>query len=247
MSTFSVIILYVLFIAVEAVFTPLFLKAQRNGICIKSFCFKMICASMFMLLGILSWQYSSNSSEFAKFILISLALSWFGDMFLHIKTKYITFAVGFCFFTAAHVVYIISYSKAWKQYLPDKSFFSVIDILLFFGVFLGAYLYIKFKKKMPIKGVGVPVCVGYGLVLVTMLVKAVTFSVNYIVLYGTEAIAGAACLALGGICFFMSDASLALLLFNPADKGRIGLKNHNIATYFLGQSLLALSILFIGG
>lgn len=247
MTTGTFIALAVAAIVIEIIFIPLFLKAQRPGICIKSFCFKMICATMFLLLGFMSWKYSGNTSEFAKYMLIGLILSWFGDLFLHIKTKYITFAIGFCFFTSAHVLYLIAYNKAWNQYFPEKSYISVIDIVLFVLVFVCAYLFVKYKKHMPLKGIGVPVCVGYGLVLVTMLVKAVTFSVNYVIDLGTAAIPGAVCLAFGGICFFMSDSSLALLMFNPADKGRIGLKNHNIGTYFMAQTLLALSILFIGG
>ncbi len=246
MSTSLFIAIVAAAIAIEIIFTPLFLKAQRPGICVKSFCFKMICATMFLLLGLLSWQYSENNSEFAKYMLIGLGLSWFGDLFLHIKTKIVTFAIGFCFFTSAHILYLIAYSKAWVQYFPNKGFISVIDVVLVILVFFFAYLFIRFKKHMPLKGIGVPVCVGYGLVLVMMLVKAVTFSVNYIITIGTSAIPGAICLAFGGICFFMSDSSLALLMFNPADKGRIGLKNHNIATYFMAQTFLALSILFIG-
>lgn len=250
MSTGLFIALASAAIVIEIIFTPLFLKAQRPGICVKSFCFKMICATMFLSLGLLSWKYTSNTSEFAKFMLIGLGLSWFGDLFLHLRitkeSQTFTFAIGFCFFTAAHVLYLIAFNKGWKQYFPEKSYFSVVDIALFLLVFLGAYLFVRFKKHMPLKGVGVPVCVGYGLFLVTMLVKSVTFSINYVITLGTSAIAGAVCLSLGGICFFMSDTSLALLMFNPADKGRIGLKNHNIGTYFMAQTLLALSILFIG-
>lgn len=250
MSTPIFITLASVAIVLQLIFTPLFLKAQRPGICVKSFCFKMICATMFLMLGVISWKYTNNTSEFAKFMLIGLLLSWFGDLFLHLRitkeSQPFTFAIGFLCFTAAHVLYLVAFSKAWKQYFPEKSYFSLIDLALFLLVFLGAFLFIKFKKRMPLKGIGIPVSVAYGLFLVTMLVKSVTFSTNYIILNGTAAIAGAVCLSLGGICFFMSDSSLSLLMFNPADKGRIGLKNHNIATYFLAQTCLAMSILFIG-
>lgn len=250
MSTPLFITLTSVAIVLQVIFTPLFLKAQRPGICIKSFCFKMICATMFLMLGYVSFRYTNNTSEFSKFMLIGLLLSWFGDLFLHLKitkeSQTFTFAIGFLCFTAAHVLYLVAFSKAWKQYFPEKSYFSLIDIGLFFLVFLGAFLFIKFKKRLPLKGIGVPVSAGYGIFLVTMLVKSITFSINYVILSGASAIAGALCLSLGGICFFMSDSSLALLMFNPADKGRIKLKNHNIGTYFMAQTLLALSILFIG-
>lgn len=250
MSTALFAALTSLAIVIEIIFVPLFLKAQRPGICVKSFCFKMICANMFLLLGVLSWKYSGNSSEFAKFMLIGLGLSWFGDLFLHLKlsekSKTLTFAIGFCFFTAAHVLYLVAFGKAWKQYFPEKSYFSPIDIGLFLFVFICAFIFVRFIKKLPLKGIGVPVSAGYGIFLVSMFVKAVTFSINYIIDMGTAAIPGAVCLSIGALCFLMSDASLALLMFNPGDKGRIGLKNHNIGTYFMAQTLLALSILFIG-
>lgn len=250
MSTPLFIALTAVAVVVEIIFVPLFLKAQRPGICVKSFCFKMICATMFIALGLLSWKYSGNTSQFAKFMLIGLLLSWFGDLFLHLKlsakSKTLTFAIGFCFFMSAHVLYLIAFSKAWKQYFPEKSYVSVIDIALFAVIFLLAFLFVRFVKKLPLKGIGVPVSAGYGIFLVSMFVKAATFSINYIIDMGTAAIPGAVCLTFGAFCFLLSDASLALLMFNPADKGRIGLKNHNIGTYFMAQTLLALSIIFVG-
>ena len=237
-------------IVIEAIFTPFFLHFQRPGINIKSFTCKMICATMFLSVGLLAFFYTGNTSEFAKFMLIGLGLSWMGDLFLHLKitkvSQTLTFAIGFCFFTAAHVLYLVAFSKAWKQYFPEKSYFSPIDVGLFLTVFICAFIFVKFIKKLPLKGIGIPVSAGYGIFLVSMFVKAVTFSINYIIDMGTAAIPGAICLSIGALCFLMSDASLALLMFNPGDKGRIGLKNHNIGTYFMAQTLLALSILFIG-
>jgi len=89
-------------IVIEAVFTPLFLHYQRPGICLKSFICKMICASMFLSVGLLAYFYTGNTSEFAKFILIGLSSSWVGDLFLHVKQgSKITFGIGMAFFAAA--------------------------------------------------------------------------------------------------------------------------------------------------
>ena len=59
---------------IETVFTPFFLHYQRPGICLKSFICKMICASMFLTVGILAYVYTGNTSEFAKFLLRPLFL-----------------------------------------------------------------------------------------------------------------------------------------------------------------------------
>ena len=52
--------------------------------------------------------------------------------------------------------------------------------------------------------------------------------------------------AFGGTLFFTSDLTLVLLMFNEKMKKNHRLKDYNIGSYFLGQTLLALSVLFIG-
>lgn len=248
MQTWLFVSLLSLAIIIEIIFVPKFLKAQRPGICVKSFCFKMICATMFVLIGFLCRYYSGNTSEFAKYMLTGLCLGWFGDFFLHIKiAQNLMSGIGFCFFSASHVFYIIAFSKAANQYFSEEIAITVIKVILIVLVMFFSYLYIRLKKKMKLTLLTGPVIFGYGLLLVPMMVNAVTFSAEYIIAGYPNAILGGICLICGGISFFMSDISLAFLLFNEPDKGRIGLKNHNIGTYFFAQTLLALSMLFIGG
>ncbi|MBQ8210131.1 MAG: hypothetical protein IJZ35_06080 [Clostridia bacterium] len=248
MQTWLFISLLLLAIIIELIFVPKFLVAQRPGICIKSFCFKMICATMFVATGFLCYRYSGNTSEFAKHMLIGLCLGWVGDVFLHIKPKKeFFFAIGFCFFFSSHILYLIAFSKASKQYLQQSKAATIISIALIAIVIFGSYLYIKFKKKMKMNLLTAPLCFGYGLVLVPMMVNAFMFSVQYIAAGYPNAIWGGICLTLGGISFYLSDFTIAFLMFNEADKGNIPLKNFNIGTYFFAQTMLALSILFIGG
>ena len=133
-------------IVIEAVFTPLVLHYQRPGICLKSFICKMICASMFLAVGILTYFYTGNDSEFAKFMLIGLSSSWLGDLFLHLKQGCkVTFGIGFIFFAAAHVLYLIAYSKATSLYLPESKFFTIPEII--FALATVIILYFLFKGK----------------------------------------------------------------------------------------------------
>lgn len=234
-------------IVIEAVFTPLFLHFQRPGINPKSLTCKMICATMFLSVGLLAYFHTGNGSEFAKFMLIGLSSSWFGDLFLHLKKgSKITFGIGFVFFAAAHVLYLVAYSKATELYFPERSFLTIPEIII--AVVTIVVLYFLFKGKGQINFLHsiMIVFAFYGFILVTMFVKAVSFSIQYIVAGFPNAIAGGLCLAIGGTLFFTSDLTLVLLMFNEKWKKSHRLKDYNIGSYFLGQTLLALSVLFVG-
>ncbi len=249
MQTWLFITLVSLAVVIELIFVPKFLVAQRPGISVKSFSYKMICATMFVAIGFLCYRYSGNTSEFAKHMLIGLCLGWVGDVFLHLKKgNKILFGIGFCFFFSSHILYLIAFSKATNQYFTKSKHITIISIILIAAVIFCSYLYIKFKKKIKLKNplIGA-LCLGYGLVLVPMMVNAFMFSVQYIAAGYPNAILGGLCLTFGGISFFLSDLTIAFLMFNKADNGNIPLKNFNIGTYFFAQTMLALSILFIGG
>lgn len=232
-------------IVIEAVFTPFFLHYQRPGICLKSFICKMICASMFLSVGLLAYVYTGNTSEFAKFILIGLSSSWVGDLFLHVKqNSKVTFGIGMAFFAAAHVLYLISYSKATFLYFPDNSLITVPEIIC--AVVIVALLYIVFNKKwhFTFSAPIIAVFVIYGLILATMFVKAASFGIQYIA--AGKPVFGGLSLAFGGALFFASDISLVTIMIDEKLKKNYRLKDFNIGSYFLAQTLLALSVLFIG-
>lgn len=232
-------------IVIEAVFTPLFLHFQRPGINIKSFTCKMICATMFLSVGILAYVYTGNNSEFSKFMLIGLASSWFGDLFLHLKKgSKVSFGIGFVFFAAAHVLYLISYAKATVFYFPERKFLTIPEIIGVIVTMLVLFYLFKGKGQINFLHSFMPVFAVYGLILTTMFVKAVSFGVQYIIT--GNAIAGGLFIAIGGTLFFTSDLTLVLLMFNEKWKKSHRLKDYNIGSYFLGQTLLALSVLFVG-
>ncbi len=230
---------------IETIFTPFFLHYQRPGICLKSFICKMICASMFLSVGILAYFYTGNTSEFAKFLLIGLTSSWFGDMFLHMKQgSKITFGIGMVFFAAAHMLYLIAYSKATNLYFPERNFFTIPEILITIVIIVVFYFIYKGKGQINFASPIMLAFVIYGFILVTMFVKAVSFGTQYIM--AGHSVTGGLCLASGGTLFFTSDMTLVLLMFNEKMKKNHRLKDYNIGSYFLGQTLLALSVLTIG-
>ena len=232
-------------VIIESVFTPLFLHYQRPGICLKSFICKMICATMFLAVGVLTYVYTGNSSEFAKFLIIGLASSWLGDMFLHMKQGCkVTFGIGMAFFAAAHVLYLIAYYKATKLYFPERNFINIIDIILIIVTILVFYYLFKGKGQINFLHSIMIVFAIYGIILVTMFIKAITFGIEFII--AGNSVFGGLSLAAGGTLFFSSDLTLVLLMFNEKWKKNHRLKDYNISSYFLGQTLLAISVLFVG-
>lgn len=239
------LILTISAIVIETVFTPLFLHYQRPGICLKSFLCKMTCASMFLAIAIISYIYSGNDSEFATFMLIGLSASWVGDLFLHVKKgSRVTFGIGMAFFAAAHVLYLISYAKATAIHFPDSKFLTIPEILAAVAIIAILYVVINSKAKFEF---GAPIIIAfvvYGLILATMFVKAASFGIQYI-MAGNSVFAGL-CLAFGGALFFCSDITLVILMINEKLKKNYRLKDFNIASYFIAQTLLALSVLNVG-
>lgn len=232
-------------IAIETVFTPFFLHYQRPGICLKSFICKMICASMFLSVGLLAFFYTGNDSEFAKFLIIGLSSSWLGDLFLHVKQgSKVTFGIGMAFFAAAHVLYLISYSKATNLYFPDKKFLTIPEIICAIGIVVLLFVIFKSKGKLIFSAPIISVFVIYGLILATMFVKAASFGIQYII--AGNSVFGGLTLAFGGALFFSSDITLVMIMMDEKLKKNYRLKDYNIGSYFLAQTLLALSVLFIG-
>lgn len=232
-------------IVIETIFTPLFLHYQRPGICKKSLTCKMICATMFLAVGVLAYIYSGNNSEFAKFMLIGLGSSWFGDLFLHLKQGCkVTFGIGFVFFAAAHVLYLVAYSKATEFYTPERKFLTIPEILIAIAIIVFFYFLLKGKDMINFASPIVAIFSLYGLILTTMFIKAVVVGHQYISM--GNPVFGGVSLALGGTLFFTSDMTLVLLMTSEKLKKNHRLKDYNIGSYFLGQTLLALSVLFIG-
>ena len=172
--------LYLVFIAlwaaIQIALTPVFLRAQVNGPTRKSLATKMICATAFVAIGALSAAYAGSVGSFAAFMLIGLALSWFGDLFLHVLSdKKIWFVIGFCFFLSAHVFYIINYVRTLRALRPDAPVISIVEIAVVVAALLvTGVVYVK-VWHMKLKSAVTPALALYGIALAFMAVKAVGF------------------------------------------------------------------------
>lgn len=235
-------ILFALCFVLECVFTPLFLKEYWPNRTNKSHCLKMVCASLFVCVAVLSMYIADNFTAFAFTMLLGSVLGWIGDLFLHFNGQK-TFAVGFVSFLAGHIVYIKAYINALNTY-EDYNQFNIVEIIVCVLLVVVALICSKkFKVQFSTKLLQIAIMV-YTFILILMFLKATALGVNYMLSGASDGIWALLVLFLGSLFFMSSDATIGILMFGGQKKNR-PLKIFNIATYFAGQILLASSILFI--
>lgn len=237
--------LYCLFFAavvLEFIFVPWFIKVMWPHRSKKSLILKMICATLFVALGVIAALISGSFSSFTLLMLCGLAASWLGDYFLHAKSSMIYFGAGLIFFMVGHVFYICAYSGALTRYFPGSVFFDKYELMVIGGIFAFGVAYAIIKKMTFGRIIGAAIGI-YGIVLTTMLVKAWTFAIRYASASLPNSSAVLVLLCAGSLMFFLSDCTLAIILFG-GKRGHYPIKVFNLVTYFLGQMLLASSLMF---
>lgn len=237
-------IIYAIICIAVMVLSVFFVRAQYNGACPKSLALKMTAATGYMLTGILAMIIAGNHSKFTYIMFGALAFSWIGDLFLHLWQHISLHAIGFLGFLTSHFFFIAAYLSAIKSFAPDRSFFSVPEIIVViaFDIF-----FLVFSKLIgtKIKGVlNIPILL-YATVITTMLCKATVMGITMVragAQYGTAA---AILATVGAALFVASDFSIAILMFNKKYKTSHPLKMFNIVTYFAAELALSSLILVV--
>ncbi len=238
-------ILFALSIVAEFVTVPIFLKYYWPKKCKQSLIFKMISATLFVICGFFAMQMSGNNTSYAAIMLIGFVFGWFGDLFLHsLKDKMLHFVFGVVSFLVGHIFFIAAFHHAIKSINPTASLFNIYEILSIVALMALVCIYVVFKKFYQKKGPMVIALLVYGLFLVTMFVKAMSYCVAEWS-YGISDFMYPAMITtgIGALFFLLSDGSLGLILMG--DEVKRGMRIFNIVTYFIAQILLAVSILFI--
>jgi len=228
--------------ALEFVFVPWFLKAMWPEKTTKSLLLKMVCATLFVCMGVCAMLISGNTSLFAQFMLAGLVFGWGGDFFLHVSKKLAFFILGLVSFLTGHLCYLSAYISASHHLFPEKKAVSPVSIVIITLLFAAGAVFAK-KKKMHFGKRLVPV-IFYALTLMSMLVLASALGLRILLEGQPGAALKGVVLAAGALLFFVSDSLWAAINFTRNRKNR-ALKNANIITYFAGQMLLASTILLI--
>ena len=235
-------ILFGICVVASIILTPFYLEAQKNK-GTKSLILKMCDSTCFMGAGVLACFIADNHTEFSKYMLIGLGLSWVGDFLLHvIKPKFLN-AVGFVSFMAAHVFYIIAYNTAAQTIQPGRTFLQLWEWLIPVGCLI--FYIILTKAKMQFANWALGASAAYGVVILLMFTKAIDLAVLSLQTGAANAIATTVLLIGGAALFVASDFTISFLIFDKRYKKNYPLKIFNIATYFAGQLLLASLMLVV--
>lgn len=239
------IICFVLCCIAECVCVPIFLKYQWPEKCWKSFRWKMICATLFVICGAIAIKLANNYTDYSSAIMTGLCFGWLGDLLLHIISKKKIFFIGGLFaFLAGHICYIVAFQRALEVTYPDARVVEWYEVLLVLA-FVGALVFVALKKKLDVKNpIAVPVVL-YAGTITYMLAKAFRLCIG-VWGYGTfdHTFLLFLTVGLGAVMFFLSDATLGIIEAGMKNKK---LKWFNIGTYFLAQVLLASSMFIVYG
>ena len=163
-----------------------------------------------------------SKSAYVPLIAAGLAFALFGDILLMLPED--RFVLGIGSFAATHALYLAGFISAAGIALLNP---STIPLLLF-AVIMTRFLWPGLRKSLQI-----PV-LSYVILITIMTAQAIGAAVQ-------QEGAGLAIAAAGAILFLASDSMLAIDRFRVPFKAAQGLV---LATYWLGQWLIALSTRF---
>ena len=229
-------------ILIEAIFIPLYLKKMWPTKNWHSLGYKRICASAYVILSAVVTNAAGGINSYSLPMIIGFVASWFGDLMLHIpKPTKVFFGTGMVFFAVAHIFYCLAYIGVQYTFFPQVKTVSLWELTTAV-IIIAVFLTVCLIKKVSFGSMLLP-CAVYGIFVSMMMIKSSLLSIRLL----SENIDGmtvpAVLLLIGGISFFLSDGSLALISFDTRYK-KFRLKVFNIVTYFGAQICLALSILY---
>ena len=163
-----------------------------------------------------------TESQYAYLIIVGLGASLAGDIFLMLRPE--RFLAGLAAFLAAHLLYIGAFAGlVW----PGDPALAIV---------LAVFAAVVFRVLQPRLGPLRWPVLGYVLAIATMVWLAVSAWLS-------QPSASTAAAAVGALLFLVSDTSLGVARFRWRYPGAQAV---TLATYYLGQWLIALSAVWFG-
>ena len=217
---------YVL-IPVCFILAALFLSQEKKKKYVAAVVSKGLASCCFVLLGLLN----AGNSALSRLVVIGLALGLIADVMLNLRYVFqkkgqLVFLVGILIFLSGHIVYLAAVLPLCKGWV----WCVVIGLAL--TAALMAWLFTKITAKKAFKVFGV-VYIGAIMVLNCVAIANLIASPSAF----TGVFAG------GALLFLVSDIVLILNTFGKESK--FSLRITNISLYYVGQILIALSLLFV--
>jgi uncharacterized membrane protein YhhN len=158
-------------------------------------------------------------NAYGRAILVALALSWFGDVFLMSRRSSL-FLAGLAAFLTAHVAYGVAFVLHGQSYLWTLVALAVLTIpALFAARWLHPHVPLSMRKPVW----------AYILFITLMLSLAV----------GTRGAGGHLVILIGALCFYLSDISVARDRFIESNFTN---RLWGLPLYYGAQILLAMSV-----
>ena len=188
---------------------------------------KGLASACFVILGFLL----SGGSPAAKLITAGLLLGCIADVLLNLRMVFpkkgqLIFLVGIVVFLSGHILYLIAILKGAAPWWICVIIGVILTVLLMKWIFAR----ITAKKAFKIFGI---VYIGAIMLLNCLAIGNLIVSPS----------AFTAVFAAGAVLFLLSDIVLILNTFGK--ETRQGLRVMNISLYYLGQLLIALSLLYL--
>ena len=207
------------------VFAGLFIMEENKEKYVAAVVLKGLASLCFVVVGAMA----GDGSHLAKLVLTGLILGCVADVLLNLRWVFkekgkLIFLVGILVFLCGHIVYLAAILPMAKSWILCVG----IGIILTAGLMKWIFTKITSEKAFKIFGI---------------------FYIGAIVLMNCVAISNlitapstfTAIFALGAALFLISDIVLILNTFGPESK--FSLRITNLSLYYLGQLLIALSLL----
>ncbi len=219
------------FLAIAVIITTVFIIVDYKGEPKRALIMKTLASIGFVSVAISAFLYGNGDGEYFKFILCGLILGLIGDVALALRAVYEEkkdkyFIIGLGAFLLGHIAYTIEFTKI--------SSITLIEIII---AAIIVTLFVSFGKLVKLQYVNMkPFVIGYMCVISVMVVKAVSIAITIGINEANMLI------SIGAVLFAISDMILAFIYF--WNKKVKVLSPLNLITYYGGQLLIALSILF---
>lgn len=228
---------YYIVLPMGLIVSMIFCILRRTGFSLRNLILKSVSSLCFLLTAVFALVSNEDARIYGSLIIFGGALGLVGDILLDLKGLYkqdesVYLRGGFIFFLVGHIFYsaaiIFQTQMKWYLILAGIICAFVVAILnnfsaKFMKVHFGAYRKIVFIYVVFLS-----------ITMLLSIIAAITsgFEKKYVLL------------AIGAICFTLSDAVLSSTFFGRGKDGSFYLFiNHFL--YYAGQYLIAASVLFM--
>ena len=209
-----------------------FIRTEYAKKMLKATVLKGMASLFFVLLG--GYLYSNHVSTMTRLIFIGLIFGMLGDIFLNMrnlykgKTSNKVFAIGILFFLTGHFLYIAALMCAGKR---------IVILSLGLTLIIGVIAIPTLMKRITAPSKGLKI---FGYVYLTVVIAMFSFALALFIKAGTMVMT--VLFVIGAGLFVVSDF---IMIYYSFGKKIPPLRAINLLTYYFGQIMIALSIMYM--